>query len=73
MQTCVGAEQPSEWAHTPADREVPRFLHSADSLAALMREVGFKNVDVKAVPREDASPEGDFGPTKVYLMFTGFK
>ena len=38
-----------------------------------MREAGYKNVDVRAVPREDAGAEGDTGPKKTYLMFTGFK
>ena len=68
----MGAEEPSEWSKVP-NGDAPRFLHNADSLAALMREAGYKDVDVRAVPREDAGAEGDTGPKKTYLMFTGFK
>lgn len=75
LQTCVGCEQPegAEWAKTP-DGKAPRFLHSKDSLAALMKEVGFTDVSVKSAPRSDTVMEDDEpGPKKAMLTFTGKK
>jgi hypothetical protein len=66
----VGCEVPegAKWAKTP-DGTALRFLHSRDSLAALMKDVGFTGVSVRSEPRSNDEP----GPKKAMLMFTGMK
>ena len=73
MQSCVGREEAGEWADgrkTP-DGSAPRYLHSADSLGALLREVGF--ADVSVVDGAHRRVHDPNLPINVMLQYTAVK
>ena len=74
LQTCAGRKEPGEWAQTP-DGKGTRYLHSANSLAGLMREVGFAEVSIKegmpGMPRVQ-DPRMD-SSQMVMLQYTALK
>ena len=69
----MGREEAGEWADgrkTP-DGSAPRYLHSADSLGALLREVGF--ADVSVVDSAHRGVHDPNLPMNVMLQFTAVK
>ncbi|KAJ3219547.1 hypothetical protein HDU67_000492 [Dinochytrium kinnereticum] len=76
--SCVGNKvAPSAWGETPTKgmtgRPIAqRFLHSTDSLAALLGDIGFKCIDVReAVRNGAAAPTSD--DDKTHLVFVATK
>lgn len=69
---CVGAMEPCHWARTP-NGDAPRFLHNAESLKAVMLEVGFSAVETEFI-RRDAAPRTEWGVDNMgRVVFTATK